>query len=130
VRPGGALGAAVPRCSAPPAVLAPCPSPEAASGSRPGQVTEPDNAAGSEFCAVANASEPMNGIWGWADTSCATSAPFLCEVLPCSSYSFCATTSGAARARACTGAHPSLPYEMGLHATERAPRPSQVTTTA
>jgi hypothetical protein len=71
------------------------------------QVTEPDNVTGVEFCAVANASEAMNDAWGWADSSCATKAPFLCEVLPCSSYSFCATTSGAAFARAsCTAPRP------------------------
>ncbi len=58
------------------------------------QVTEPDNLTGAEFCAVANASEIKSGLWGWADTACSDRHAFLCEVPPCSSYSYCATATG------------------------------------
>lgn len=57
-------------------------------------MTEPDNATGAELCAVANASEPTSGAWGWADTSCDTAAPFLCEIPACGSYTYCAESTG------------------------------------
>jgi hypothetical protein len=58
------------------------------------QVTEPDNRTGGEFCGVANASELVSGLWGWADTACSGQHAFLCELPPCGSYSYCATATG------------------------------------
>ncbi len=44
-----------------------------------GLVSEPDNTAGDERCAVANASEAYGGAWGWSDTRCSGSYAFMCR---------------------------------------------------
>jgi hypothetical protein len=50
----------------------------------PGSNPEPNNfPAPPELCGVANATQPMLGVWGWADANCAaTQAALLCELLP------------------------------------------------
>ena len=54
----------------------------------PGSNPEPNNfPQPPEYCAVANASQPMIGSWGWADTNCdGTDAAFMCELLPRGPY--------------------------------------------
>ena len=37
---------------------------------QPGAVPEPNNITSAEFCAAANASQPVGPTWGWSDTSC------------------------------------------------------------
>jgi hypothetical protein len=50
----------------------------------PGSSPEPNNfPAPPELCGVANATQPMLGVWGWADANCiSTRAAFMCELLP------------------------------------------------
>ncbi len=47
----------------------------------PQNIIEPNNLFPPELCAGANASQAYDRAWGWADTSCATSAPFVCRRL-------------------------------------------------
>lgn len=44
-----------------------------------GSASEPNNLLGSENCGVANASAKYSLAWGWADTSCKISLPFICK---------------------------------------------------
>ena len=41
---------------------------------------EPNNAAGNEFCAGADATLAYDGAWGWADYSCSGMWPFICRM--------------------------------------------------
>jgi hypothetical protein len=45
---------------------------------QPGGNPEPNNITGSEFCAVANASQPARNAWGWSDTKCSNRNIFMC----------------------------------------------------
>lgn len=45
---------------------------------QPGGMQEPNNITGSEFCAVANASQPARSAWGWSDTKCDNKYIFMC----------------------------------------------------
>jgi hypothetical protein len=42
---------------------------------------EPDNATGSEVCAVASFTQAYGGAWGWADAGCNQGLPFMCRLL-------------------------------------------------
>ena len=45
-------------------------------------VYEPDNAVGTEFCAVANYTQAdANLVWGWSDSDCQNEFPAICKVL-------------------------------------------------
>jgi hypothetical protein len=46
---------------------------------RDGLVPEPSNSTGSELCGVANLTQTYGGAWGWSDTRCNISAPFMCR---------------------------------------------------
>jgi hypothetical protein len=48
---------------------------------RAGGMPEPNNLRGSENCGMANASQSHGSAWGWSDTSCKISAPFICRSL-------------------------------------------------
>lgn len=41
---------------------------------------EPNNRAGNEYCAGANATERYEGAWGWSDEPCATKAAHICRI--------------------------------------------------
>jgi hypothetical protein len=49
---------------------------------QPGGSPEPNNVTGSEFCAVANASQPARNVWGWSDTKCDNNLVHLHVLLP------------------------------------------------
>jgi hypothetical protein len=44
-----------------------------------GSFAEPNNLLGSENCGLANASQTYALAWGWSDSSCRISAPFICK---------------------------------------------------
>jgi hypothetical protein len=46
---------------------------------RPGTHREPNNIAGGEDCAGANATQMFEGLWGWADANCNLKFPYICE---------------------------------------------------
>ena len=46
---------------------------------RAGSFGEPNNLLGNENCGLANASAAYSLAWGWADSSCRVSAPFICK---------------------------------------------------
>ncbi len=46
----------------------------------PQNVLEPNNLTALENCAVANASQAYGGAWGWADTRCGASLPYMCRL--------------------------------------------------
>ncbi len=52
---------------------------------RAGGLPEPNNLRGSENCGLANASQTYGAAWGWSDSNCRISAPFICKSLrePC-----------------------------------------------
>jgi hypothetical protein len=41
---------------------------------------QPDNAAGIEFCAAADAAAAFDGAWGWNDYNCTAMLPFACRL--------------------------------------------------
>ena len=45
---------------------------------QPGGLQEPNNNAGNEYCAVANASQPKSNAWGWSDIGCTNQYIFMC----------------------------------------------------
>ncbi len=49
-----------------------------------GNVSEPDNAGGAEYCAAANSSQAYGGgswsAWGWSDVECSSSMTYVCKV--------------------------------------------------
>ncbi len=46
----------------------------------PQNIIEPNNLTGLEECAVANASQTYGSAWGWADTRCSASLPYMCRI--------------------------------------------------
>ncbi len=46
----------------------------------PQNILEPNNIFGAEDCGVANATQAYGGAWGWSDTRCNASLPFICRV--------------------------------------------------
>ena len=46
---------------------------------RDGLVPEPSNSTGGELCGVSNLTQTYGGAWGWSDTRCNISAPFMCR---------------------------------------------------
>ena len=40
---------------------------------------EPDNRGGNEYCGVANYSQAYSNAWGWADSNCTMTLPFICR---------------------------------------------------
>lgn len=47
---------------------------------RPGMEPEPNNKFQPENCVAANWSQTVGGVWGWSDTNCIDSYPFLCKI--------------------------------------------------
>ena len=49
-----------------------------------GNVSEPDNAGGSEYCAAANVSQAYGGgawgAWGWSDADCSMNLTYICKM--------------------------------------------------
>ncbi len=45
------------------------------------KAAEPNNRVPPELCVVANASQTYSDAWGWADTSCGGTFPFICKLL-------------------------------------------------
>ena len=46
----------------------------------PGNISEPNNRVPPENCGVANFTERYNGAFGWSDTQCNITAPFMCRM--------------------------------------------------
>jgi hypothetical protein len=42
---------------------------------------EPNNAIAPELCGLANYTLTYGGVWGWSDTACSASFPFICRML-------------------------------------------------
>ena len=60
----------------------------------PPTVREPNNAAGDEFCAVANTTLYHSGAWGWSDASCSLALPFICRQDVPGIYNYTSPRSG------------------------------------
>ncbi len=50
---------------------------------QPGDMPEPNNLAGNEYCGVANFTELVSSThaWGWADTACRGAHIYVCKIM-------------------------------------------------
>lgn len=47
----------------------------------PGNISEPNNRVPPEDCGVANYTQSLSGVWGWADINCGRQLISICKIL-------------------------------------------------